>query len=508
MVQEKIRPRYVGLLSFLSRIFALFTGFAFITLVSRKLPVEIFGAWQYFSSVLVYFIIPASVINFWATREAGREKIVGRTTIQLSFFVSLVSLSLFLLLANLNIFVRTEIPNFILYIFALWIFAYFITTSAEAVNYGLNPTLNVISSIIFEIIKLFFGVLLVVIFNLSLFGAVLAIVLALLLEFMFFVVMNPKMLSGNFDRVLIKKWTSNAWLPLVNVLPGFIASLDVIFLGYLLGSNSVIPIAYYKAALTFGSLVGYAGAISFAVYPKVLKEGIESSKSYIEDIISLTNMFGIPMMFGAIILSEPLLCILREEYSVARDALILFSISNLIGANKSIFTSVLLGSEKADESVNSFSKDLINSILFKLPVIDSINSFLYVLTLALITIVLVDLKAKYELFATALAFSNLIWNFIFTTYYFIKVKSLIKLNLPKSQFMKYIISSLVMSIVLILMYPKSAVSEKLSLVLYGVFPVVAVGAVVYFVVLFLIDKNTRVLTRRAILLLTNSANLK
>jgi len=508
LVQERIRPRYVGLLNFISRIFALFVGFAFITLVSRKLPVEVFGAWQYFSSVLTYFVIPASVINFWATREAGREKAVGRTTLQLSFLTSLVSLSFFLILVNLNLFMRTEISNLVIYVFALWIVAYFVTTSAEAINYGLNPTLNVISSIVFEAVKLFFGVLLVVVFKLSLLGAILSIVLAFFFEFTFFVVMNPKMLSGNFDRTLIRKWIGNAWLPLITTLPGFISSLDVIFLGYILGSSSVIPIAYFKAALTFGSIVGYAGAISFAIYPKILKEGIDNSKSYIEDIVSLTNMFGIPMMFGAIILSEPLLCILREEYSVARNALILLSVSSLLGANRSIFTSVLLGSEKADEKVSSFSKDLVNSLLFKLPMLDSINSLLYVVTLALATIVLSGLKAEYEFFATALAFSNLLWNLVFTFYYFSKVKSLIKLNLPKNSFIKYTISSLVMSVVLVLIYPKSAVSEKLFLVLYGVLPVILIGTIVYFLFLLLIDKNTRVLVRKVVLLLTSLTNSK
>lgn len=495
-------------MNFISRIFSLFVGFAFITLISRKLPIETFGAWQYFSSVLTYFVIPASVINFWATREAGREKAIGRTAIQLSFFVSLASLSLFLVLANLNLFVRTDVSNLVIYVFALWIVAYFVTTSAEAINYGFNPTLNVISSFVFETIKLLFGILLVVAFKLSLFGTVLSIVLAFIFEFMFFVVMNPKMLSGSFDYALIKKWIGNAWLPLINVLPGFIASLDVIFLGYLLGSNSTIPIAYFKAALTFGSIVGYAGAVSFAIYPKILKEGIDNSKSYIEDIISLTNMFGIPMMFGAIILSEPLLCILREEYSVAKDALILLSVNSLLGANRSIFTSVMLGSEKADEKVSSFSKDLINSFLFKLPVLDSINSLLYIVTLASATIMLANLGANYEFFAIALAFSSLIWNLVFTSYYFVKVKSLVKLNLPKASFVKYIISSLIMSIVLIIFYPKSAVSEKLFLVLFGVLPVIAIGAIVYFLVLLLIDNNTRVLARRIIFFLTNSINSK
>lgn len=504
MSQEKIRPRYVGLLNFISRIFALFVGFAFITLISRRLPIEDFGIWQYFSSVLTYFVIPASVINFWATRDAGREKAVGRTTLQLSFFISLLSFLLFLALVNLNFFIRADVSNTVVYILAFWIVAYFVTTSAEAVNYGLNPTLNIISSIVFESTKLFFAILLVVILKLSLLGVILSIVLALFLEFMFFVVVNPNTLSGIFDRTLIRKWISNAWLPLVNALPGFIASSDVIFLGYLLGSNSVISIAYFKAALTFGNIVGYAGAISFAIYPKILKEGIDNSKHYIEDIISLTNMFGIPMMVGAIILSEPLLCILREEYSVARTALILLSVSSLLGANRSIFTSVLLGSEKADEKVSSFSKELINSFLFKLPVIDSLNSLLYVITLAIASIVLLHLRAGYDSFATVLAFSNLLWNSFFTFLYFTKVKSVVKLNFPKKSLMKYTISSLIMSIVVVLLYPKSAVSEKLFLVLYGVLPVIAIGAAVYFLVLLLIDDNARALARRLTFVLTRS----
>jgi hypothetical protein len=65
-----------------------------------------------------------------------------------------------------------------------------------------------------------------------------------------------------------------------------------------------------------------------------------------------------------------------------------------------------------------------------------------------------------------------------------------------------------MSVVLVLIYPKSAVSEKLFLVLYGVLPVILIGAIVYFLFLLLIDKNTRVLVRKVVLLLTSLTNSK
>lgn len=510
MAQEKIRPRYVGLLNFLSRIFSLFVGLAFTVAVSRRLPVEIFGVWQYFSSILSYFVIPASVINFWATREAGREKTVGRTTMQLSFLISILSLLFFIVLVNL--FVTANVSNSVIYAFALWIVSYFVATSAEAVNYGFNPTLNAVASVIFEFSKLILGILLVVILNLSLLGAVLSIVAAFFLEFAFFILMNPKTLSGSFEYSLVKKWLSNAWLPLVSALPGFIASSDIVlFLPFVLGYfnlNPMVPIAYFKAALIFGSVVGYAGAISFAIYPKILKEGVDNSKSYIEDIISLTNMFGIPMMVGAVILSEPLLCIFREDYGVAKVALAILAVSNLLGANRSIFTSILLGSEKADESIDSFSEDLAKSLLFKVPVIDSLNSLLYVLTFVPVAFLLASFNVRYEYFATAMALCNLLWNLFFTFYYFTKVKAIVKLDFPKSLLAKYFFSSLLMALVLILMYPKTAVSEKLLLVVSGVFPAIAIGAIVYFSFLLLIDENTRALAKKVVLFLFHSLNLK
>jgi hypothetical protein len=261
----------------------------------------------------------------------------------------------------------------------------------------------------------------------------------------------------------------------------------------------MVPIAYFKAALIFGSVVGYAGAISFAIYPKILKEGVGNSKSYIEDIISLTNMFGIPMMIGAIILSEPLLCIFREDYGVAKVALAILAVSNLLGANRSIFTSILLGSEKADENVDSFSEDLVRSLLFKVPVIDSLNSLLYILTFVPVAFLLASFNMRYEYFATAMALCNLLWNLFFTFYYFAKVKAIVKLDFPKSLLAKYFFSSLLMTFVLILTYPKTAVSEKLLLVVSGVFPAIAIGAIVYFSVLLLIDKNTRALAKKVVL---------
>jgi len=501
--REKIRPRLLGLLNFISRIFALLVGVAFTTLVSRKLEPEVFGTWQYFSNLLTYFVIPVFIINFWATREVSRGKNVGRMVILLSFLISLFSSFIFYLLTKLSS-LDSLTSKLTLLAFSIWIPSYYLATSAEALSYGTTPTLNVLSVFVFESSKLVFGILLVVLLKLSLFGAVLSVVIAFVLEFIFFVVLNPSILSGSFELVLFKKWFGNAWIPLIGALPGFISSLDVIILKFILdsyGLNSMVAVAYFKAALMFGSLVGYAGAISFAVYPKVLREGTNDSRKFLEEVISLTNMLGIPMVFGLIILSEPLLFVLREEYGIAKGALIVLSISSLIATNKSIFSTVLLGAERADVNVESFSKKLFKSFLFKVPFLESLSSFFYIISSSFLTLIFASNGFAYEFFPLGLAICNLFWNIPTTFYYFSKVRSEVKLNFPFKLCTKYIFSSIVMSILLLVIYPKSAISERLILVLSGLIPTIVVGAFVYFLVLILIDNYTRTVFKRVLQLL-------
>ena len=85
-------------------------------------------------------------------------------------------------------------------------------------------------------------------------------------------------LTVPLNFVYLKGWIRQAWIPLYGRIPGVLSTLDIIVYTVIIGS--VVGAAYYAAALVITRIVGRAGWISQALYPKLLADG---NKDYITE---------------------------------------------------------------------------------------------------------------------------------------------------------------------------------------------------------------------------------
>jgi hypothetical protein len=193
-------------------------------------------------------------------------------------------------------------------------------------------------------------------------------------------------------------------------------------------------------------------------------------------------MFTIPMTVGAITLSDSYLTILNPLYLDARQILILLSINNACSNLTSIFTSIVLGSEQLDVEAKIVFKDLIKSGLFLVYSLPYIQSA-FMLPIAYFTLTTM-IKSGIDA-ATIISLVTLVANIIILFILYIIAKKYMKFSLPWNSITKYILASAVMAIAIFLFPSPTRITTTLALTLLGV--------IIYFVILFFIDKETKAL---------------
>lgn len=486
---SNIRLKYSGLVNFASRIISVATGLMFTIIVTRRLSEESFGAWQFYSSLLGYFTIPSGIVNYWLTRDLARGNPVAKSGVFFNSLVSLVSATLFVILspfftASVNVDFLTVLA------FILWIVAIHHTLSLEAVCNGVEPHIIGYASIVFEISKVVIGAILVGYLRLMLFGAVLSVDLALIIQAFYYSLKLSKHFNKAFSLKHVQKWFRNGWIPLISNAPGIMNAQDVLILTLLTGS--LLPAAYLGVANRFAGAIVFSGALAVGLYPKLLSGG---SGRDVEESLELVLLFLIPMVLGQIILAEPILYLFREEYAPVQWVLRTMSICFAITVLKGFFSAIILGVEKTDVGLNATWRNLAKSYLMKIPLFDFTGSAIYVMLMSVIAKVLKDMNAAPTLIAFSSTMCLLIVNMLLMLYYLKTSRRLISFKLNVWRVLKFLTSGLAMSIVLLLLYPESAKSEQIIIVLTSLMPVILIGIIIYFAILYLIDSKFRFLLK-------------
>ncbi|MBO3800346.1 MAG: hypothetical protein FGF52_04770 [Candidatus Brockarchaeota archaeon] len=482
---SSIRLRYSGLVNFISRIISVGTGLMFTIVVSRRLSEEAFGTWQFYSSILSYFTIPLCIVNYWLIRDLGRGRTVVKSGVFFNSFLSLIlALAFLTVLPVFSSQVFIDMPTACA--FVLWIIVIYHTASLEAVSQGTAPQVIGYGIIVFEISKVIIGAILVGYMRLLLLGAVLSVDLALLIQALYYFLKLSKYFRGNFSLEDVQRWFRMSFVPLISAAPSFVTMLDVLVLTFTTGS--ILPVAYVKVVNLFASAIAFSGALAIGLYPKLLSGGTGRD---IESSIDLVLMFLIPMVFGQLVLAEPLLYILREEYGPLYNVLRVSSLCYAIIVFKGIFSMVIQGIERVDEMENLTLKKLAGSYLMKIPLIELMGSISYVAILSLTVKILHDLGSSSVLISLSSISCSLLVNIILTLYYLKVSRNIVRYRFNFYRIFKFLLSGAIMSILLLLFYPESAKSEQIFIVMVSLMPAVLLGIIVYFTILFIIDGELR-----------------
>ncbi|MEM1943687.1 MAG: hypothetical protein QXO30_01615 [Candidatus Caldarchaeum sp.] len=483
---DRVRLRFTGLTAYTAMLLMTVTGLAFTVLITRRLTPEELGVWRYLGTLINYFIIPAWLLGFWATRLTAKGENILKTLLTTTATTSAAATALFLIMAET--FSRpTGSPAIIFAAAALEIPSIYVYTSLESVAHAKKPHINYYAQLVQEFLKIPIAVLLVIMLRLGLLGAVAATIAAFAARAATLLYLMKDIEWGRFSARLVKRMISAAWLPLYQSGAGALLALDTVIVILLVGSSE--PAGYLAAVLLLGSVVSMSGTLAAGLYPKMLQE---SSGKDVETSLSLVLMMAVPTSAGILILGAPLLNILRPEYAAAADTLPFVVVLAYLSIVSSIMDSVIAGTERVDYGDTLSFKDLVKSRLFMLPSLSYIQSFVYLPSL---------MAALYITHPSQPTDVVMVWiavnTAILTPFIVYKTKiarRLIRFQVPAKNIASYILAAVFLGIAALLTKPEKLSVEVVPAIMQ-VMPSVLIGAAAYFAVLAAINREFRELAR-------------
>ena len=487
-----IRVAYSGLISMLIGLISVITGLVFTLIVTRTLTPEEYGSWGLIGSLIMYVLILDPIITYWTTRELARGVDSGKTALVTHGLFSLAGVGLYFLI---SIFIANEtvVPFEILLVGALLVPVTFVNRVLTALNLGWKPQATSYGIIAFELSKIPFAILLVIMLDLGLEGAIFATLIAYIASIIVLGINARSKLRTSLQKIFLKKWIKLSWIPLYRHSSAVVFSLDVAI--FVIICDSVIGVAYYSAALAISILVGHAGLVAQALYPKLLSGG---SKEHLNESLIRYFYFGFPLVAISIAFAQPSLFALNPEYAIAVIVVVLMTLRTFLYKLSNIFQEALHGSESIDASENPKFVDFVKSKLFTLPTIILIQYSLYVLILAIVLLLTKGDSTQLELVIN--------WSIVslgvqipFTAYFYRMVRNQFSLSIDAKTSVKYLLTSiLVFGIVYLiteefLVYHESIFHFLPNLILY-----IGLGVLMYALITLSIDLRTRNLAKSII----------
>jgi len=474
-------------MTFLSGIFSAFTGLLFVIIVIRRLSPEDFGLWMLISVYASYFVFPSGAISYWITRYAARGLQVSRTGLYVNGGLALLGFLVYSILAP---YMAASVEADVVY-FYLGGFMILLTptvSSLIATAYATKPEVQSYGSVAFELAKVILGALIVAFLRLGLSGAIATIILADLFVVGFLLFLLRDELQGGFNGDVAKKWVFLSWIPIFGSLSGLLISLDTIILSNLTGST--LPKAYMEAPTRISGVISSSSLLAYALYPKLLGGG---GKKDVETAIKLVLLFAVPLTVGGFILAKPLLYVLREEYSITEDILRVLALVALFTCISGVFDAIITGTEWIELRENATFKDYLKSKIFLLPALTYVQATLYIPSVIALTYYATSNQIPYVSLVFYCVLSRTITAVPIVLYKWLIAKRIMEFKIPWANLVRYLAAAGVMAIFTLLFYPSGAYTERILYVLSNLLPVIAVGALIYLGIAYIIDRDAKAL---------------
>ena len=479
MKPPRVRLRYVGLLSLVASIAAVGCGALFSLIVSRRLQPWELGEWRYISSIFTYFLIPLNVLNFWTVRYVSRGFQVYSTVALTGLLAGVFASLSFHILSPLLV---DRLEYMVIVVASLQLFTMFMAGSINSLALGFKPQVAQYGAMSFEIIKTVIAYLLVLLLRMRLVGAFISVTFAFVAKALIEFLMLRDAEWKSFNPGFLKDVIRLSWLPLYSTFVSSLASLDVIIVTALLGET--VSIGFWTAAFTIGNLPSIAWSLSAGLYPRLLREVRVKD---VELSTRLVYMLSTPIMLGVILIAEPLLNILRPEYTAVWPAASILAVNSYILGISLISSTSLMGSEDVELKNKAF-KPYLKSVLFKLPSLKLVKFTVYLAMLVTFFSVFKPdtVSATVTLWAAIRLLANLPFS-LFVAYWSAKR---LKWSPPFKQMGKYLVLSLFMVPPVLLTKPHSLSIQAVNAFL-ELAPSILLGASVYLGLLYVFDREFR-----------------
>jgi hypothetical protein len=323
---------------------------------------EEFGAWSFIFYLIGLFALVNGLFPFWATRfvARGRDGAV-KTAVSANLFVGIVAIAAYLSLVSvvLSALHVSSIAPAIYLIAALQILNVYLVAALEACLRSVKPQAAGYGLLIEEIVKVTLAFTIFLGFGQLFLGAIAGIVVGASVQAVFYTWLLKNYLRQAIHWGYLREWLKGSAAFVYNIVGGQLLGF-VLYLLVLFGGESAL--GDYQAAVTFSTVIGYAGSLAFALYPKMLAQECPSD---VEASFKNMLMLALPMAAVALTMSTSLLTILNASYSNASPILILLTIDTLIVLVSQFYTQCLVGSETLDAEGKISVRLLVRSKIFK-----------------------------------------------------------------------------------------------------------------------------------------------
>ena len=260
--------------------------------------------------------------------------------------------------------------------------------------------------------------------------------------------------------------------------------------------GSVVGIAYWTVSMVIANLSRITNQLSRAVYPKLLEGG---KKEHLQENIVRIMYFLLPICAVSITFARPGLFALNPIYEHIWMIVIFLTMKAFLRIIGKSLTQGLEGIEKVDYNENSTFLNYAKSTLFKIPTIRLIQRIIYLSSLTIMLIFMIDSgSSELELVVYWSAIAMIV-EIPFTISFLLMVRKKFPLNVDWKSISKYLMSAIIVfTIIYLLMEEFLVYNESIFEFLPQVIIFLIMGTTFYLSLTYAIDKRTRVLISKIV----------
>ena len=366
--------RSTGLIVFSGRLLSAFTGLLFTVMAARWLDLAGFGTWEVIVTLVTFSSYPIGTVAYWATRDVARGRMVGRTALLSGALLSAVGILIYFGFSFVTYSrIASSVTPFLLG--ALLVPLSYWNGTASAVVTGYRPSVYGTSLVVSEVAKVGVAYEALYVVHAGIEGVILALLTAYLVQSLISTYMVRNANAEKFDPGQVRRWARPAWLPALSYLPATLAVADT-FVGALLHGTAVV--GAYQVAFIVASIVTYASGLVFSMYPLLLKGGNVRLPAV---SLEFSMLFAIPMAVGCAVLSGPILFLFGSKYTIGALGLAILAAMFVFNNVSLLLDQTLMGTEKVDAGQTPTFRRLAGSNLLFVPMANIGYGAFYLITL-------------------------------------------------------------------------------------------------------------------------------
>ena len=467
---------------FTTQLLGVVTGLIFTLLLTRSMTAGQFVIWTNIFDYIPYFILFSGTLPFWVTRFTARKKegtiktsVFGQLTIALASMI--VYFPAIFLISN-AIGTTAYLPIYL--IAGLSILTSYMVIIFESILQATEPQATGYGFIIQEIVKVAVALVVILVFKQVFLGAILALVVAPTVQVLYYGYLLSDYFKEKAKWSYLKEWLKGAPAILYNAIGVQLLSFFLILL-FLYGGSEAR--AYYQAALSFTTIVGYASSLAVAVYPRLLANSCSEEEVGVS--FRTVLMLAIPLATLTIVMAASFLTVLNISYAVAWPVLVALTVDTLIVLVYTFYSSCLMGVEAFDAEGTISLHKLVRSKIFKLFSIPYLQA---AVVLPLTYYVLTQFPLANPVQATVAVVTILITVHLGTFIgLYIFMRKIIRIPIAWKSITKYVLAALLMAIALYFLPSTTTLLSTIAKTIGGF--------ALYVGLLLLIDAQARGLVR-------------